>query len=147
LHYPYVFSLFLVFTANAFAGPSIQPLLDSEARSGCGCNFQLQHGKEERTFLQWLEGERASMRIDNKLERFTVEQTGARSKRPGEISVGDTENYVLRNQRTTVLLSTRVVQACTPDYPECESVGLRAVVKVVTRKGTVTIKTTGACGC
>jgi hypothetical protein len=147
LHFPYVFSLLLVCTANAFAAPSIQPLLESEAQSGCGCNFQLQHGKGERTFLQWLEGEKASMRIDNQLERLTVMQTGARSKRADEISVGDTNTYVLQNGRITALLSTQVIQACTPDNSECESVGLKAVINVKTRKGSAFLDARGACGC
>lgn len=125
----------------------IQPLQESETQFGCGCNFQLPHGKGGRTFLQWLEGDKALMRIDNQLERLKVTQTGARMKEAGMISVGDSETYVLQNQRITTMVSTNAVNVCTPGSAECESVGLNAVVTVKTRKGTAAVKATGACGC
>lgn len=148
LNHRRVFSFLLICTANAFADPSIQPLLESEVQSGCGCNFQYgPPGKSGKTFIQWLEGEKAYMRVDNQLELLRVEQTGGRSKKTGAISVGDTSVYALRNRQLTAVLSTQVVQACTPEYPECESVGLRAIVKVIAPNGTATIKATGSCGC
>ena len=143
----YFFLLLLVCSANSFAGPSIQPLQESETQLGCGCNFQLPHDKGERTFLQWLEGERALMRIENQLERLRVTQTRARSKTAGEISVGDSETFLLQNQRVTAVVTTRAFNVCIPGSSECESVGVKAAVKVKTRKGTTTVNATGACGC
>jgi hypothetical protein len=140
--------LLLIWSASASAGPKIQSFLDSEVKFGCGCNFQFSvPNTRGKTFLWWLEGEDAFMRIDGKLEKLTVEQTEGRSKTSSQISVGDTADYTLSNKALQVKVSSVVVQACTPKNVECESVGVKARIKATATSGTTDVNAMGACGC
>lgn len=138
----------LIWSAGAAAGPTVQPFVESEVQSGCGCNFQfVGPAATGKTFLWWLEGEDAFMRVDGRLEKLSVEQTGGRSKKRGVISVGDATSYVLRNKSLQVKVSTTVVQACSPENVECESVGVKASAVATSPSGTTTVKGLGTCGC
>jgi intein-encoded DNA endonuclease-like protein len=140
--------LLLAWNASALAGPKVMPFQDSEVESGCGCNYQFNEpGKGNNTFLWWLYDSDAKMRIDGTVEKLGVELINGQSKKSGQISIGDAENYVLRNQRVRVRVSNEVVRICKEKDNECEAIGLRTTVYTTTKSGTTKTTGVGACGC
>lgn len=137
---------------NAFsAAPIVEALPESEIQYTCGCNFQFitrkGHEHNETTFLQWAYGEDAMMRIDGKLVRLKVKETGGSSKNPSDLSVGDREKYELSNGEWLVKVRTTTTQVCKPETSGCEAYGLRARIQLMGRKDKVSFDATGACGC
>lgn len=138
----------LASSLNALAAPTVEPLHESEVQYTCGCNFQFLKSKNtDETFLQWSEGEDALMRIDGKLEKLTITPAKSKSKKPGEISIGDEENYVLRNHSIQVNIYSTVTQVCAAKYTECESTGYRALITIQSPHGNTSVRAAGACGC
>lgn len=140
--------LLLVLSSGMAYAASIQPLRQSDVRSGCGCSFQYADARRAgQTFLQWIEGEDAIMRIDGRRERFRrVEQAGKTGTHP-RAALDDTRTYHLKNRQYTARVCTRTVQVCRPNEPDCEATGLAATVRLSSAKKRTTVKAMGSCGC
>jgi hypothetical protein len=142
----------LMASATSWAqGPIVEPLLENEMPSGCGCNFSFikppKQSSGETTFLAWAYEDEAQLRVDGKLERLVVNAVSFKTKKSGEISVGDSTVYVISNQNVWVRVRSIVTQSCPPDLSECESYGMRATVDLRTPAGRTRLSATGACGC
>jgi len=141
------FFLLLLSSGMACAAPSIQPLRESDVRSGCGCSFQFtERNRADKTFLQWIEGEDAFMRIDGRRERFKRVEKADKTVHP-RAALGDTRTYLLKNKRYAARLCTRAVQVCGPNEPDCEATGLAATVRLSSPKGRRTVKGRASCRC
>jgi hypothetical protein len=139
---------FLVLTAYAEAAPTIEPLQKSEEKYVCGCSFQFPSSSGVgKTFLQWPEDEDALMRVDGKPQQLSVKQIGAKYQKAGEMHLGDSEMYLLKNDSVQVKMQCFVSFLCNPNDSQCEFVGYRAKVSVKSANGVRTLNAMGACGC
>lgn len=140
--------LFFALTV-ARASPNIGPLPQSILSGACSCNFQFPEktSMAGETFLEWVEGEEASMWIDGKPVKLKVDLVGSQIKKRGVLSRGDVEYYALTNQSFRVKVKCTVTQVCDPKISECESTGYKAKVVVSSPQGETSLSATGACGC
>ncbi|MYM22738.1 hypothetical protein GTP46_08785 [Duganella sp. FT135W] len=152
----YAIFIFCAFPQLAVAGdsPKIEILRIAEAEPSCGCRFEFPTGeamKEERdglrTFLKWDadDEEKARIRIDGELRKFSVEEERPSRDGPFQGKI-HTTTFKLKDGEENVTLWCTHRNIC-DEKNDCEIVGYYAKVRVQALKGTKFFSATGSCGC
>jgi len=143
-------TLFLLSLALGGSGSEVihlTPLPKAELEGGCGCFFRTGDGSGQVVFAQDSDQNEASVGINGKVVRTTLESKDDKPKRTQGESVGDRFHQVQRLDDLRVTLDYETTWVCPENDEGCEVTRYRGTLTVIRGKQSRSFKVVGECGC
>jgi hypothetical protein len=123
---------------------TINSLAATDRAEGCGCSFFYPASLKEKgnPILEWEFGEKAKIRINNKLHTLRVLE----QQYDGE-HVGDKALFKMRDAGVGLLFNGKIEWLCPTDDESCEVTKFHGTLETKTKDGKTALPVWGACGC